>query len=173
MLFRLGHVTNSSSTTHILMWKGDLDNLRELLEAHIECFRLTHEIGWDETAREVTLDPEEVINAIIRVIRDEHRVTPVKTWVAQVEHELRRLERDQEADQNSVHWRDYWAQRTQVLQRRIALVNAKGYTAMAAVDFGDNHGDVRGCDMGIVMDYAGRNIHIVTPKLAHTTEQNR
>lgn len=40
MLFRLGFVTNSSSTNHIIFWKGQKEDLKDLLLAHREKFCL-------------------------------------------------------------------------------------------------------------------------------------
>jgi hypothetical protein len=48
-----------------------------------------------------------------------------------------------------------------------------GFTKALIINFGDNHGDVCGGDVGNTMDYEGRNIHINKPDLIVTTEQNR
>jgi len=41
------------------------------------------------------------------------------------------------------------------------------------IQFGDNHGNIMGNDIGYAMDYEGREIHIVKDNFIVLTEQNR
>ncbi|MFA6234136.1 MAG: hypothetical protein WC824_08120 [Bacteroidota bacterium] len=63
--------------------------------------------------------------------------------------------------------------RTYLDHLRDMIRRAKGFDFVMKVDFGDNHGDYQGGNLGNCMDYEGRNIYLVDENLFYTTEQNR
>jgi len=161
MKLRLGFVTNSSSTTHIMMWKGDKDRLKELLEAHQNRFHLRY-VDWDDTMIEVT--PEKVSEAILSKMSEAQKTSDYIQRQKQIIQLLQRV-MEEHPDIYEAHVRDA----TDKIRR------AGEFDWILEVGFGDNHGDFAGGDLGVVMDYEGRRIYIVDADRGfyYTTEQSR
>ena len=148
MKIRAGFVSNSSSTSHIIQWRGDL---RAVLEAHRNIFPTEFDAdywGSDRPGYVTTVD--EIIDAIVSRVglhtADEH---DQYCWGGGVEGEC---------DDSTLP-----SQRGP---------NADGWNSLV-VDFGDNDGDFSGSAIGMVMDYEGRMISVNDETLRYHTEQNR
>jgi len=178
MHVRLGHVTNSSSTNHILMWKGAKDDLRRLLLAHAEEFPTSTGSAWLEVG-EVTVD--EIVNAFCDLAE---RIEPAETFIAQLESQVEHYEEmiQRQADEiakkiqegekrwinNILEW-----EREYLEEAQRDLEESQGFDWRIEVGFGDNQGDYCGGALGNIMDYEGRHINISEPGFRYKTEQNR
>ncbi|MEI6297772.1 MAG: hypothetical protein WCO84_09140 [bacterium] len=169
MLLRLGFVTNSSSTTHIMMWKGDKGKLRELLEAHASHFNLTYEgYGQDEPYRATS---DEVASAILSCL---DKTTDAKEYAAGQRADAERNQKYvEEENARRPHGGDWFQGYVRAAEDRAR--RADEFDHVLQVGFGDNHGDFEGGDLGMTMDYEGRFIRIVDADggFYYTTEQNR
>lgn len=164
MKIRLGFVTNSSSTTHIMMWKGDKDKLRDLLEAHRKRFDLSYVDCMDEK-RQVTSD--QVAEAILSKLDTTETAKDYAAGKrAQAERNQEYIQEDPEHNQ----WLQGYSKGFEDLARRADM-----FDWVLQVGFGDNDGDFEGTDLGYVMDYEGRRIRIVDAERGfyYSTEQNR
>jgi len=170
-MVRLGFVTNSSSTTHIMMWKGDKEALRELLEAHAKHFDL-HYTGWGDEDGQLSVTADEVTTAILSCL--ESKVQSASEFAAdcreQAERNREYVENENKERAGSGKWMEPYVKKDEDMARR-----ADEYDHVLKVDFGDNHGDFQGGALGMTMDYEGRSIRIVDAERGfyYTTEQNR
>jgi len=156
MKIKLGFETNSSSTAHILMWRGPKtkERLRELLEAHSRHFDLTYEDS--EQTRKI--NPREAIDAIVSHVNE---AVPAKPYAAERMAIAKHME--DEDDHSSAFYTEF-AQSLKSIARE-----AKEFDHVLTVSFGDNEGDYAGTDLGFVMDYEGRDIRIRDKDLFYTT----
>lgn len=163
MKLRLGFVTNSSSTTHIMMWKGDKGRLKELLDAHQRHFDLRY-VDWEDQSHSVT--PDEVAGAILSMMEKAQKASAY----VRAKRQKSRMFRKMMEKSGGNKFLDEDIRKTDDKARR-----AKEFDWVLEVGFGDNHGDFSGKDLGVVMDYEGRRIHIVDADRGfyYTTEQDR
>jgi hypothetical protein len=67
-------------------------------------------------------------------------------------------------------------ERKQELESKLVILKQaekRGLNTVLVIGFGDHDGDVSGGDVGMAMDYEGRNISIDARDLIVFTEQNR
>ena len=175
MRIRLGHVTNSSSTNHIIMWRGAKDDLRRLLEAHAHVFPTG--CDWIDHVGGVSVD--EIINAICSMSDRIHSSDQsVKNYQRNIEYQLHSIEETRKEileSEKDLSWKKEYLNYSEA-----ELEELRGRSEMAqimdwelVVSFGDNHGDFQGGDLGYIMDYEGRSINIKEDTLFYTTEQDR
>jgi len=166
MKIRLGFITNSSSTNHIIMWKGDKYDLKRLLLEKISIFP-TNFSGY---AQNYHVDKSEILDAILSMIERSLDKSSIQKELAE---RLEYAERwYKESIQDKRPWGTSWAEEeVKFTKELISLSEDKDW--MLEISFGDNEGCFAGGDLGYVMDYAGRNIDVEEDELAYKTEQNR
>lgn len=175
---RLGHVTNSSSTNHILMWNGAKEDLRQLLLEHAHVFPLGS--SWLDDVGTITVD--EIVNAFTNLAE---RIEPREKFLEQLHHGVewrqkslaRSLEEiaQKKGDDRESKWlleTLKWHQED-LEGAQAELEEAQIYDWRIIVGFGDNHGDYQGGDLGYIMDYEGRYINVEEVGFRYKTEQNR
>lgn len=171
MKLRLGYVTNSSSTNHIICWNGSDEDLKALLQKHREKFDLTFE-AWDDEVYKT--DPDEVIETILGFLKEKKQtkaqyVAEAERQVQYYEEWLEREKKEKRAGTLGFDSIRYIEQSLRTERERLTMDKEN----VVIIGFGDHEGDVEGGDMGHCMDYEGRDIYIKEKDLYYTTEQNR
>ncbi len=69
-MIRLGHVTNSSSSNHIIAWNGKLNDLIDILQEHETVFPTSYYSHG--TSHNYVTNTDEIINHIIQHIHGSH-----------------------------------------------------------------------------------------------------
>ena len=185
MKIRQGFVSNSSSTSFTFVFNGDsVDDLCKVLEDYKNYFELSFE-NWD--GRMCSCNFEDIKNSLKNVVlpqapEDKDKYFDV-AYPIPIQQEIDNL--TEEALTEGVLTSDYVhdvylydlssSEAAANLRKSLIMVNSaeKGLNRVIKVDFGDNHGHVCGGDVGIAMDYVGRNIEIIEDDLVVITEQNR
>jgi hypothetical protein len=150
-----------------MMWRGAKEDLIALLEVHRERFRLSVDWGGDSEGYQVT--PDEVLGAIQSAMTWEKKIQTKRQFVSHLKAQIKEQE---EWGASHPDYMDSFM-RTYLDHLRDMIRRAKGFDFVMKVDFGDNHGDYQGGNLGNCMDYEGRNIYLVDENLFYTTEQNR
>jgi len=172
MKVRCGFVSNSSSTSHIIMWKGKKEDLRGLLEKHARKFALKCRscaaLGFTCNST-----PEETIDLICSCLDgtylDSPLCIPTAERIEMFEAELKWLRKDMESADDIVmrSLREYEAK----VLHCVSVAGRMDWSIIVA--FGDNHGYLHGRGLPCLLDYAGRNIRISSPELEYMTDQDR
>lgn len=167
MKLRRDFVTNSSSTSHIMMWKGEKEDLKKYLEKYRCKFDLTY-IGYDETDKTLHVTSDEVVTAILLCL---DHCRPVKEKIDELKAFIERESKYREEHPEYKKYTDYGQEpATEALR---LVIDLERFDLVLEVGFGDNHGTYSGKPLGFVMYYEGRYIEINTDKFKYTTQQNR
>jgi len=166
---RLGYVTNSSSTNHIIMWKGAKEDLRNLLELHSNIFPLSYEYGLE------TLEVEEIIEAICSL---QDKIQPIENFIEICQDNLEyyeALKRDQTeilSEEKYGGWLEnaIARYREDIENYHKDIEKAQFQNWYIEVSFGDNHGDFCGGALGNIMDYGGQHIEVNEPIFKYSTK---
>ncbi len=125
----------------------------------------------------------DVVEAIERVVQNSKRLQTTKEHIKFIKIEIEDNEdkmveegRKSMATSGSGCFYTFLQERKQELEKQLIVLQKaqeRGLNAVIVIGFGDNDGEVSGLDLGIVMDYEGRNISIEAKDLVVFTEQNR
>jgi len=175
MKFRASEVTNSSSTSFLMAFKGDIYNLYELLVKYKEHFKLHYELFNEEV---YDIHVWDVIRALDQVVKSNSEQLWIRPEIRKIDEGIQELKSDLDSWKNDVSFReDGWVKRIVTgIQEKIALLESakeKGLTSFLKIGFGDNDGEISGGRVGTTMDYEGRKIRIDEPDFVIVTEQNR
>jgi len=176
-------VTNSSSTSFTFIFKGtDKKHLFDLLLARKQLFDLHYESEWDDegTVHECTV--EDVIAALDKFLSGRlssldfsGKVEYINDLLARRTADIRSWEEMYEDDVED--WEQKWiTDSISEIKQIIGLIKGakdRGLLSVVQMGFGDNHGEVWGDGLGVVMDYKGRGIFVNDDDLVIFTEQNR
>jgi len=165
---RLGFVTNSSSTNHTIMWKGDKQNLKEILIKHKNIFPTSLDWGYAE----YSITSEEIIDAIMSML---HTAQEKSDIIKELEERLISAHAWVQKEANRSHGiiYGYAAEEVAYVEKILDAAKNGDFDWKLDVSFGDNHGDFEGGALGNIMDYEGRYIRLDEKDVYYTTEQNR
>lgn len=171
MKIRAGFVTNSSSTNFIFMFKGKTrEELIELIRKNSKSFDINY---YDDYVGRYKCNAEDVINSIsdcLNMIDDYNQVR-----IYDKKELISRVNKDVSYWKESYGKNFYKEAPEDLLKIKYILnnVNLNKIDSVLEIQFGDNHGNIRGTDIGYAMDYKGREIHIVEDNFIVLTEQTR
>jgi hypothetical protein len=166
MKVRLGFITNSSSTNHIMMWKGSQYDLKKFLMENLSVFP-TESDGYNQ---KYVVEKGEILDAILSMINNAMNKEAIKE---ELQNRLERAERwYEEEKERKDSWSVDWEKEELEFAKKL-LNSAEDKDWMLEVSFGDNEGDFAGGNIGNIMDYEGRLININEDGFSYTTEQNR
>lgn len=151
-------VTNSSSTSFIFTFKDNVKEVYDNIKKHSKEFELTYN-GFNSTANDVV--------AAMKMFEKTKHVRDIDGDIEMLNDELVGYKDDGFVD---------WSWRIDDIKRELAaleLAKINGAKNPFAIEFGDNHGDIRGMGLGETMDYEGRFIRINDKDFQVFTEQNR
>lgn len=166
MRIRNGFVTNSSSTNFIFMFKGNKkEELFDLIKKDSKKFKLYYD-KWK-------CDHEDVIKSIDECLQEITDYDQVKIY--------NKDELITKVNDRIAYWKESYGKRffkeapKDLLKIKYVLDNTdlSNIDSVLEIQFGDNHGNIEGNDIGYAMDYEGREIHIVKDNFIVLTEQNR
>jgi hypothetical protein len=162
MKVRLGFVTNSSSTNHIMMWSGDKYDLKKILIEKINIFPKTYS--------NYSVDKSEILDAILSMIQSS---TDQEAMRKELQEQLEWAKNwYDEAKQDGRKWSmEFAADEMEFIKELIELSKNKDW--MLKISFGDNEGNFSGGNLGYVMDYEGRKIDVEEKNFVYKTKQNR
>jgi hypothetical protein len=163
MKIRLGFITNSSSTNHIIMWKGDKYDLKKLLIERISIFPTNF-----SSYKNYQIEKVNVLDAILSMIE---AATDKEAMIKELQERLDWAERWYKNAKNYSYSKDYAKEALIFAKKLVELSKNKDW--MLEVSFGDSEGNFKGGDLGYVMDYEGRYINVEEDDFAYKTEQNR
>jgi hypothetical protein len=124
----------------------------------------------------------DVVGAIERVVpnskllKTKEHIELIKTAIKNNKDQIAEEEVKSMAASGSGCFYTFLQERKQELEKQLDILRKaqeRGLNAVIVIGFGDNDGEVSGLDLGIVMDYEGRNISIDAKDLVVFTEQNR
>lgn len=170
MKIRNGFVSNSSSTSFTFCFKGEgykpLTDL--ILTRYDDCFNRS----WDEytcTAYDVTRSIKEAcLFGGLKTVSIDNIIYSDKEQIKYLERDIKNSKLD--------YAKGYFLKHIQELKakiKKLQTIKKKGLTTVLIIGFGDNSGTVCGGDVGMAMDYDGRDIDINEKDLVIFTEQNR
>ena len=164
MKIRSGHVSNSSSTSFVFYLKDNtLDYLISRLRKYHQHFELENPYPDIISAQEIGV--EDVIREIMNI---EVEMVSIDEVIEMREAELAEINNYSESPYKIEY----------ILEAQEECIEAErmkkdGFTSVAVIGFGDNHGDITGNAVGMIMDYEGRYIHINHRDFRVRTFQNR
>lgn len=173
MKIKRDFVTNSSSTSFIMTFKDNVNNLFESIRKHKTEFSLSYD-SWDDITYHVNYT--DVIDALedhpecIRSI-DEH-INLYTSYIDNIEKSKEKALVNKKKDWYFNILQEELVEYNNILNHLMEAKN-RGATKVYAIDFGDNHGDVVGTPVGLVMDYAGRELVIQDGEFRLVSIQNR
>lgn len=177
MKTRRGFVSNSSSTSFTFCFKGR--SVKALSDVILTQYRDRFRLSYDE----YHCNALDIIEAIERVAQTSGRLKTIKehmefikTEIENNESEIAEEGRESMAASGSGCFYTFLQERKQELERQLVIfkqAEKRGLNTVLVIGFGDNDGDVSGGDIGMAMDYEGRNISIDAKDLVVFTEQNR
>jgi hypothetical protein len=166
MKLRLGFVTNSSSTNHIIMWRGSQNDLQKILMEKIEMFP-DHYDSYNKTHN---IDKIEIVYAIIskadKAWNKQEMLTELNIRLKHAEQWYKETGKRDDTFSGK-----YALEHLKFIENLIEASKNKDW--MLEVYFGDNEGDFEGGDLGCIMDYEGRYIHVDEEEFFYKTKQNR
>jgi Icc-related predicted phosphoesterase len=182
MKLRQGFVSNSSSTSFTFIFKGkDMEALfNKMIEnsAHFDLYSDTY--GLTET-KHIT------VNDVIDAVRSNSKGNlgeydaPICIKISEAIKKAKKNIKDMQKWEDESIARgnghdQYYIDEVFNLTRKLSQLEdlkKKGFKTVAVIGFGDSHGLVSGMDVGSIMDYEGRYIHINKPDFVVYTDQNR
>ena len=184
MKIRHGFVSNSSSTSFTLCFKGEkLEDLCERIKKYSKHFDLSFELdSWGGNRGELLhCDSKDVIEAIKEAWEkykndkwDELKILSVDEVVGVWKEHLRFFEDSKkESGCSGPHYYDDDIKEADDNISKLLKAKSKGLGNAVVIGFGDNDGHVCGTDVGQVMDYQGRHIEIDKDDLIVFTAQER
>ena len=169
-------VTNSSSTNFLFAFSGDTrKDLYKSIIDHDSCFFLCMEYDGfiecipKEEGRTISCRAEDVIEAL-KSVRRKTKIITIDEKIKEFEEEVERIKG------YDINYPNRYACFIYECKSRIAILNyAKelGITSVLEVNFGDNDGPFSGTKIGMIMDYEGRYINILSDSLVVLTDQRR
>lgn len=171
MKIRDSFVSNSSSTSFTFIFKGDkIEDLFDLIRKYNQYFDL-YFTSYDE--KELHCTAEDVIRSI-EAIKSDLGLTSIYSFHQDIKTRMRDLEKmPKESKDRIVKWYDTKNQNYIAEESIVEEATKKEFKSVLIIDFGDNHGNISGGNVGYCMDYEGRDISINKPDLIVMTEQNR
>ena len=169
MKVRCGFVSNSSSTSHIIAWCGDVSALGDFLRENLEVLPAQY-VSYedvDDTNRYVT--PEEIIHAILE---EASSVMSSDEYARGLRKRLNRYERYiEEAREDEDELEESFL--SCVLEDiRGVLEMISKHDWVVDISFGNNDGDFAHTAIGAVMD-VGSSVFVESPDFAYVTKSNR
>ena len=192
MKARKGFVSNSSSTSFTFAHKGkDIGELYDQIHKYNQYFDLHYYNCYDN--KSLRIGAGDVVDAIqqcdikerpdycepITFTIDEH----IKDLKSHLERDkkyfqkvVKQMDANPEKAKNLNSCYSYALEQVFEAEKKIEdfeKLKEDRFTTVHVIGFGDNDGDVCGTDVGVVMDYEGRNIYINKHDFYVVTEQNR
>ena len=185
MKIRNGFISNSSSTSFTMCFKGDESNLYDKLSKYGVYFDLIypyndleyssgHSLNWE-------VNVEDVIDSIKSVLEkgevnyQDDALCHERVIILDIEDIIKKQKEDiQEIEKglDEVYEMSFLIQEQDILDK-LETAKKRGLTSGIIIDFGDNHGVICGGRIGNTMDYAGRYTHIDKKDFLVFTRQNR
>ena len=175
MKCRQGCVSNSSSTGFVFCFTGDhMEDLFDKIRKYKSHFSLSY-LPWDfeDSSIVYDIDAEKVISSIKANITDD-RIVHIDKAIKEIKAIIKEEERYlKDSDKDTHYSSTAWLQEYQNKLDVILQAKQKNIASVIEIDFGDNHGDIKGGEIGTAMDYEGRNIQVDENDFIIITEQHR
>ena len=179
MKIRTGFVSNSSSTSFTFIFKGnDFEDLYTMMRKYDQYFDLYNA---DLFGEPLHCNVEDIIKAIKEKakIGSEYEsnnpmiITPISKLISTSKETI---EQNKKQIEQLEKRNDFWL--NLIMDKAMEISDLEddkkaGFNGAFIIEFGDNHGDICGGDVGNLMDYEGRTISINKPDFIVYTEQNR
>ncbi len=176
MKIKSDFVTNSSSTCFLFAWSGKgKKSLYKLMEKYGNYFFLQTKYSdftndFKVVKNEISCNVNDVVAALKSISR-KTKIVPIDKKIEEYLENIRTLKSYKNSRLNlyskSLIYR--------TLSRIAVLTYAKesGISNVLEVCFGNNDGPFAGTEIGLIMDYEGRNIELLSNDLVILTEQRR
>lgn len=184
MKIKCDHVTNSSSTSFVFMFKGKTkEDLFNLIRKYENLFSLRVRY----LPKHYTCSSEEIIKEINTAMRSWKpycyppkikNLTSLKKELKRgISYEERCIKYYKSTKEENYRQQILWCKQVlKVLHRRLQRVNSsleRGLTKYLEISFGDSCGTCSGTPISTTMDYTGRRIKCDNDDMSIMTEQQR
>ena len=171
MKVRKGFVSNSSSTAFVFLFKGE--SIFKMLEKYKTYFELYYDCyGGDK----YTCTAEDVSDSIKKVLSSEHSDYDLNGRIIDVDSVINDEKKDMaewsKLEEKNPSYIEYIFESQEKITK-LEGAKKRGLDKALVINFGDNHGEVSGGNIGMAMDYEGRSISINKPDFIVYTYQCR
>ena len=164
MKIRNGFISNSSSTSFVICFKGDETALHTLLKKYAVYFDLIFpysedmEADWKINVEDITTSIRECVQNYSEDDIYAVKIESVDDAIAlQVKYREDTQRRHRE-DPHIYQLEDVWEEKYK--EEKLKSAKKRGLTSTIKISFGDNHGSICGGRIGNTMDFEGRKIDI-------------
>ena len=183
MKTRNGFVSNSSSTSFTMCFKGeDISGLYKMIEKYSNYFDLFN--AWIRDDEMLRCSAQDVIDAIksVKVIHmhdnnedtwDTCQLYTIDEYLSALNESLERMQGRKCKENSFSSWimEHIFKLQDEIVETK--RLKERGINKVFKVHFGDHDGPFAGTDIGLIMDYEGRDIRINKEDFYVTTEQAR
>ena len=186
MKIRNGFVSNSSSTSFTFCLKeASFDALYDKIRKHGDSFKLSYDRSRGRDPDWAICNADSVIKEIQEYVatqdkrQDWEHIKFIKTYdyidemTRVIKSEEKWLKENEDENLSCINLYEETIIEYKAIVARLNRALRRGLKNVVIIGFGDNHGQICGCHVGLAMDYEGRKIEIEESDFFVFTKQNR